>query len=208
MRYLENHRRQTHNRIVENASYGLRQKGAEGLSVVELMKLADLTHGGFYNHFASRAALVSEAIAFAMDQTTERWRKLTNDKANGERFEALIADYLSPRHRDNPKHGCALPALAVDVARSSPSEQQALASKLEMMIDVLVDLLTGEPPPRQARQIATGAIATMVGSIVLSRAVGAGKLSNCILDAGRRTAGGRIRKPQRRTIKAMRCKKA
>jgi TetR/AcrR family transcriptional repressor of nem operon len=206
MRYVENHRRQTHSRIVENASYGLRQNGAKGLSVVDLMKLAGLTHGGFYHHFDSRAALIGEAIAFAMDQTTERWEKLTNDKANGERFEALIADY-SPRHRDNPKHGCALPALATDVARSSPSEKQALASKLEKMIDVFVELLPGEAP-QQARQIATGAIATMVGSIVLSRAVGAGKLSDRILDAGRRTAGGRIRKPQRRTIKAMRCDKS
>jgi hypothetical protein len=57
----------------------------------------------------------------------------------------------------------------------------------------LVELLPGEPP-RQARQIATGAIATMVGSIVLSRAVGSGKLSDRILDAGRKTAGGRTRK--------------
>ena len=207
MRYVENHRRQTHSRIVENASYGLRQKGAEGLSVVDLMKLAGLTHGGFYNHFDSRAALVSEAIAFAMDQTTERWKKLTNDKATEERFETLIADYLSPRHRDNPKHGCALPALAADVARSSPSERQALASKLKKMIDVLVELLPDEAP-QQAHQIATGAIATLVGSIVLSRAVGAGKLSDSILDAGRMTAGGRIRKPQRRTIKAMRYDKS
>ena len=207
MRYVEDHRRQTHDRIVENASYGLRQKGAEGLSVVDLMKLAGLTHGGFYNHFESRAALVREAIAFAMDQTTGRWKKLADGKDDGERFEALIADYLSPRHRDNPKHGCALPTLAADVARSSPSEQQALASKLEKMIDALVGLLPSEPP-EQARQIATGAIATMVGSIVLSRAVGAGKLSDRILESGRRTAGGRIRKPQRRTIKAMRCDKS
>lgn len=207
MRYVEDHRRQTRRRIVENASYGLRQKGANGLSVVDLMKLAGLTHGGFYNHFDSRAALVGEAIAFAMNQMTERWTKLANGKASGERFEALIADYLSTRHRDNPKHGCALPTLAVDVARSSPSEQQALASRLEEMIDIFVDLLPGEPP-RQARQIATGAIATMVGSIVLSRAVGAGKLSDRILDAGRETAGGRIRKPQRTTKKAMGCEKS
>jgi TetR/AcrR family transcriptional repressor of nem operon len=207
MRYVEDHRRQTHSRIVENASYGLRQSGAKGLSVVDLMKLAGLTHGGFYNHFDSRAALVAEAIAFAMDQMVERWKKLANGKASGDRFEALIADYLGPRHRDNPKHGCALPALAADVARSSPSERRALASKLENMIDVFVELLPDESP-EQARQIATGAIATMVGSIVLSRAVGAGKLSDGILDAGRMTAGGRIRKPQRRTVKAMSCDKS
>ena len=207
MRYVEDHRRQTHDRIVEKASYGLRQNGAEGLSVVDLMKLAGLTHGGFYNHFDSRAALVGEAIAFAMDQMTERWKRLANGKGNGERFAALIADYLSPRHRDNPKHGCALPALAADVARSSPSEQQALASKLEKMIDALVELLPDERLG-QARQIATGSIATMVGSIVLSRAVGAGKLSDSILESGRSTAGGRIRKPKRRTTKATRCEKS
>jgi TetR/AcrR family transcriptional repressor of nem operon len=185
----------------------LRQKGAEGLSVADLMKLAGLTHGGFYNHFESRAALVGEAIAFAMDQMVERWKKLANGKANGDRFEALIADYLSPRHRDNPKHGCALPALAADVARSSPSERRALASKLEKMIDIFVELLPDEAP-QQAREIATGAIATMVGSIVLSRAVGAGKLSDSILDVGRTTAGRRFRKPLRRTTTAMGCDKS
>jgi TetR/AcrR family transcriptional repressor of nem operon len=203
MRYVENHRRQTHSRIVENASCGLRQKGAKGRSVADLKKLAGPTHGGFYNHFVSRAALVGEAIAFAMDQMTERWKKLANGKANGDRFEVLIADYLGPRHRDNPKHGCALPALAADVARSSPSERLALASKLKKMIDVLVELLPDEAP-QQARQIAMGAIATLVGSIVLSPAVGVGDLSGGILDAGRMTAGGRIRKPRRRAIKAMR----
>lgn len=207
MRYAEDHRRQTHSRIVENASYGLRQKGAEGLGVVDLMKLAGLTHGGFYNHFNSRAALVGEAIAFAMDQMTERWERLANGKANGERFEAVIADYLSPRHRDDAKHGCPLPALAADIARSSPSERRALASKLQKMIEAFVDLLPDEEP-EQARQIATGAIATMVGSIVLSRAVGAGNLSDDILDAGRMTAGSRIRRPQQRTVKASRCDKS
>jgi TetR/AcrR family transcriptional repressor of nem operon len=207
MRYDEDHRRETHSRIVENASYGLRQKGAEGLSVVELMKLAGLTHGGFYNHFDSRAALVGEAIAFAMDQMVERWKELASEKTNEDRFEALVADYLSPRHRDNPKHGCALPALAADVARSSSSERRAFAAKLEMMIDVLARLVADEAP-QQARQIATGAIVTLVGSIVLSRAVGAGTLSDGILDAGRRTVGGRIRTPQRKTAKATSCDKS
>jgi TetR/AcrR family transcriptional repressor of nem operon len=82
-----------------------------------------------------------------------------------------------------------------------------LESKLQKLIDVLVELLPDEVS-QQGRQIATGAIATMVGSIVLSRAVGAGKLSDSILEAGRMTASGRIRKPQRRTVKAMRCDKS
>jgi len=62
MRYLKDHKVRTRKRIVERASCGLRQKGANGLSVAALMKLAGLTHGGFYSHFASRDALVEEAF--------------------------------------------------------------------------------------------------------------------------------------------------
>src|SRR3954462_13960378 len=69
MRYEKGHGQQTRSRIVENASYGLRQSGADGMSVVELMKLVGLTHGGFYSHFQSREALFVEAFVSAMDQT-------------------------------------------------------------------------------------------------------------------------------------------
>ena len=54
MRYPKDHGQQTRRRIVENASYGLCQNGADALSVVDLMKLADLTHGSFYAYFKSR----------------------------------------------------------------------------------------------------------------------------------------------------------
>ena len=77
MRYPKDHGQQTRRRIVENASYGLRQNGADGLSVVDLMKLADLTHGSFYAYFKSRDALVVEALALAMDRTVAHWLDLT-----------------------------------------------------------------------------------------------------------------------------------
>jgi len=76
MRYVKGHGLQTRRRIVENASYGLRQSGADGMSVVDLMKLAGLTHGGFYSHFDSREALVIEAFAQAMDRTVADWLKI------------------------------------------------------------------------------------------------------------------------------------
>ena len=73
MRYVKGHGLQTRSRIVEEASYGLRQRGADGMSVADLMKLAGLTHGGFYAHFESRDALVVEAFALAMDRTIAHW---------------------------------------------------------------------------------------------------------------------------------------
>ena len=52
------------------------------------------------------------------------------------------------------------------------------------MIDVLARLLP-QKSPAEARQVATGAIATMMGSIVLARAAGNKMLSDDILRAGR-----------------------
>jgi TetR/AcrR family transcriptional regulator, transcriptional repressor for nem operon len=52
------------------------------------------------------------------------------------------------------------------------------------MIDVIARLFP-EKSLKQARQIAAGALATMVGSIVLARAVSDKELSNDILAAGR-----------------------
>jgi len=58
------------------------------------------------------------------------------------------------------------------------------ATKLEEMIGMVARLFP-EKSPREARQIATSALATMMGSIVLARAAGDKTLSDDILEAGR-----------------------
>jgi TetR/AcrR family transcriptional regulator, transcriptional repressor for nem operon len=164
MRYPKDHGQQTRRRIVENASYGLRQNGADGLSVVDLMKLADLTHGSFYAYFKSRDALVVEALALAMDRTVAHWLDLTQGLPAERGFDAVVEAYLSPRHRNNPARGCALPALAADIGRSSPEARRTFAGRLEKMIGIIAGLIP-KRSPSDARQAAAGAIATMVGSI-------------------------------------------
>lgn len=182
MRYPKDHGQQTRRLIVENASYGLRQNGADGLSVVDLMKLAGLTHGSFYTYFKSRDALVVEALVLAMDRTVAHWLDLTQELPAEKGFEAVVEAYLSPRHRNNPARGCALPALAADIGR--PEARRTFAGRLEKMIDIIAGLIP-KRSPLAARHAAAGAIATMVGSIVLARAAGDKRLSDALLEAGR-----------------------
>jgi TetR/AcrR family transcriptional regulator, transcriptional repressor for nem operon len=168
MRYVKEHKLQTRSRIVEMASYGLRQNGADGVSVAHLMKLAGLTHGGFYSHFESRDALVVEAFAWL-------WIGLS-----------LVGWNLRgkcPSRNDSMLSWTRI-SLGADIARSNQKARRRLARKLEEMIDVLARLLP-QKSPAEARQVATGAIATMMGSIVLARAAGNKMLSDDILDAGR-----------------------
>src|SRR5258707_13916439 len=112
MRYVKEHKLQTRSRIVEMASYGLRQNGADGVSVADLMKLAGLTHGGFYSLFESRDALVVQAFALAMDRTVSRWLELTPEMPLEERFDVVADACLRPDHRDNQQSGCVIPAVA------------------------------------------------------------------------------------------------
>ena len=167
----------------------MRQAGVDGVSVADLMKRVGLTHGGFYAHFESREALVIEAFASAMDRTVSHWLKLVKGLPVEERFGAFIEVYLRPGHRDDRAHGCVLPALGTAIARSSQKVRREFARKLDEMIDVIAGLLPGRSP-KQAREIATSALATMMGSIALARAVGDEKLSDEILGAGRQALGG------------------
>ncbi|WGD53138.1 TetR/AcrR family transcriptional regulator [Bradyrhizobium sp. CB1650] len=193
MRYVKGHKLQTRSRILEEASYGLRQAGADGISVSDLMKRAGLTHGGFYAYFESREALMIEAFATAMDRTISQWRNHMDGLPAEKRFDAFVETYLRSSHRDDRARGCVLPALGTDIARSSYKARRAFARKLDEMIDVIATLLP-EQQPKQARQIATATLAAMMGTIALSRAVGGNKLSDEILSAGRRALNGQSAK--------------
>src|SRR5690348_3195768 len=115
MRYSREHKQETHARIVRKASVRLREKGAHGVGVADLMKEAGLTHGGFYAHFDSREALVIEAFAYAMDRSIEHWRKAVAQLPPDKRLSAIVESYLTTIHRDDPGRGCAVPTLGPEI---------------------------------------------------------------------------------------------
>jgi TetR/AcrR family transcriptional repressor of nem operon len=195
MRYSREHKLETHARIVKKASVRLREKGAHGIGVADLMKEAGLTHGGFYAHFDSREALVIEAFAHAMDRSTERWRKLAEATPPEKRLAAIVDSYLTTVHRDDPGHGCAVPTLGAEIARESPKTRKAFAAKLAQMIEMLADQIP-EVPRKTARKQAMAAVATMMGTLVLSRIAGSGEFSDEILGAGREAVLERASQPK------------
>ena len=190
MRYSKEHKLETHARIVKKASVRLREEGARGIGVADLMKEAGLTHGGFYAHFDSREALVIEAFGHAMDRSIERWRKLAEQTPPEKRLAAIVNSYLTPLHRDDPGHGCAVTALGAEIARESPKTRKAFAAKLELMIDMMADQIL-DVPRKAARKQAMAVLASMMGTLVLSRIAGNGEFSDEILGAGRDAVLGR-----------------
>jgi TetR/AcrR family transcriptional repressor of nem operon len=197
MRYSKEHKFQTHARIVKKASVKLREKGAHGIGVADLMKDAGLTHGGFYAHFDSRDALVIEAFTHAMDRSTAKWRKLSEEAPVEKRLSKIVNTYLAPVHRDDPGNGCAVPALAAEIARESAKTRRVFSGRMEQMIDMLADQFNGMPR-RAARKQALAALATMMGSLVMARIAGSGEFSDEILKAGRDGVLGQAKPPTTR----------
>jgi TetR/AcrR family transcriptional repressor of nem operon len=201
MRYSKEHKQETHARIVKKASVRLREKGAHGIGVADLMKEAGLTHGGFYAHFDSREALVIEAFGYAMDRAAEHWRNMAADIPPEKRLSTIVDSYVSATHRDDPGRGCAVPTLGAEIARESAKTRKAFAAKLDQMIDLVADQIP-DVPRKTARRLAMGTMATMMGALVMSRVAGSGELSDEILASGREAALARAAKPAAKKAKA------
>ena len=169
---------ESHDRIVQAAAARFREIGVNGVGVADLMKDAGLTHGGFYRHFASRDALVAEAIERALHDGGQAVDAVANKKPFS--ITALVDAYLSVAHRDDWATSCAVTTLAADVARSNARARAAYTRQVAIYLELLSRLIAGRKP-RSRRRKAIAALSTLVGALSMARAVNDEKLSRDIL---------------------------
>jgi TetR/AcrR family transcriptional repressor of nem operon len=165
-------RRPTRRRI---AAARIREDGIAGPGVAEIMQAAGLTHGGFYKHFGSRDELVAEAADRAFADSERTVRELTDGADDP--LGSLVDWYVSAQHRDNPATGCPVVALGADVGRADDRVRAAYREQVERYLANVERVIGGE----EARRRASVALSTLVGSIVLARAIGDAPLSDEIL---------------------------
>lgn len=172
----------THERIVETAARAIRRSGYDGASVAEIMKEAGLTHGGFYAHFDSREAMLAEAADRAGAEAVASSTRVAAAAPPGRALQSLLRAYLSKEHLDNPEFGCPTAALGSEMPRQAAPVRRAATRRIKEMIDVVARQSPdwGQPGAHE-RALAT--VATMVGALVLARAVDDTKLSDALLGA-------------------------
>jgi len=169
-------------RIVETAAQLFRERGFEGIGVADLMKEAGLTHGGFYGHFSSKEDLIAEASARAL-MGSLAFLSRAAERAPGDPLGGVAAAYLTSTHRDNPGAGCLLAALGPDVSRQGPAVRRSVTDYMRGAVDLLTRTMRGQTKAAR-RQKALSSYATLVGAMILARAVDDRALSQEILDAG------------------------
>lgn len=168
-------------RILEVATKLFRERGIDGIGVSDLMKSAGLTHGGFYGHFKSKEDLVAQACGRAVAKMRDNWMKVI-DQAPDDPLEALAHHYLNSKHRDNAGRGCPMAALGSEVARQGADVRHAVTEELRPFIEYLSGVVQGGSAGRR-REKALALYASLVGALVIARAVDDPTFSNEVLDA-------------------------
>ncbi|HZR73201.1 TetR/AcrR family transcriptional regulator [Bradyrhizobium sp.] len=169
-------------RILEVASRLMRERGISGVGVDALTEAAGMTHGGLYSQFGSKERLVEEAVAHAI---TAKGQELPEAFAFGD----YVSDYLSAAHRDAPGSGCPFAALCSEMPRQSRGVRERFTAGVRGMVALLSGRMASGLKPRQREEKALAATASLVGALVLARAVSDPKLSDDILRATRNALG-------------------
>lgn len=184
MRYSKEHKQATHERLVKVASEKFRAQGSDGIAIADLMRELELTHGGFYRHFASKEDLYTQALVAVLTEKAEKWRALAQSVGKSAAVQAIIDEYLSSRHCADVAGGCPLAALSAEVARQPLPVRLAFEHALReygIQIAPLLPGATAEERQRNCLALFSG----MAGALSLARAVTDETLRATILEAAR-----------------------
>ncbi|TWD51967.1 TetR/AcrR family transcriptional regulator [Pseudomonas sp. SJZ131] len=173
--------------IVEAATRLFRERGLHGISVVDVMAAAGLTHGGFYGHFESKEALAREAGGRAFEQSAERWKtRIAEHDDKNQARRSLIEPYLSAASRDNPGDSCPVVAFAGDMCHEAADSdlRQTFLDGLNRLLQTYGSLIDAGDAEQNRRQALVD-YSLMVGALTLARATRGDALSDEILEAAR-----------------------
>ena len=172
----------THERIVEAAARAIRRSGYGGTGVADIMKAAGLTHGGFYAHFASREAMLAEAADRAGAEAVAASAYIAAAVPPQHALQSLLCAYLSKEHLEGIERGCPVAALGSEMPRQAPEVRRAATRRIKEMIDLVARQSPDWGRPG-AHQRALVTVATMVGALLLARAVDDPRLSDALREA-------------------------
>jgi TetR/AcrR family transcriptional repressor of nem operon len=167
--------------VIDVASRLFREHGFDGVGLKDLMKGAGLTQGAFYKQFTSKDDLAAQASRRALESAFSRWGAAVAANPT-DPLGAAIAFYLSVEHREEKMDGCPVVALGSDAARQSVDVKASFEAGIRKYLELLGDWVgeaDGEEPSGKAMAI----LSTMVGAVVLSRAVNDEHLSKQFLEA-------------------------
>jgi len=167
--------------VINVASRLFREHGFDGIGLKGLMEGAGLTQGAFYKQFASKEDLTAQASRRAFESALRRWSAAADEHPE-DPLGAVLAFYLTMDHRAEKMDGCPIVALGADAARQSNDVKASFEAGIKAHLELLGRWFR-EADSEEPSGKAMAALSTMVGAVVLSRAVNDEQLSKQFLQA-------------------------
>jgi TetR/AcrR family transcriptional regulator, transcriptional repressor for nem operon len=165
--------------VIDVASRLFREHGFDGIGLKDVMASAGLTQGAFYKQFASKDDLAAQASRRALESAFHRWSAAAAANPQ-DPLGAVITFYLSMEHCAERMDGCPVVALGSDAARQGADVKASFEAGISKYLDLLGHWVgDGDKPSDRAMAI----LSTMVGAVLLSRAVNDKRLSKRFLQA-------------------------
>lgn len=185
---------QTRERILRAAARAIRKHGYAGVGVADVMRDAGLTHGGFYAHFESRDAMLAAAAEQAGLESAESLSRALAKAKRGDELMALVDTYLDDGHVTAAEQGlgCAIAAAGSEVPRQCPDVRRAVTRRIKDLVG-LIERQLPDWGKQAAHEKAMAVAPTLVGALVLARAVEDPQLSKAIRKAAREAIRAAVR---------------
>ncbi len=180
MRVSKEKAAQNRERILTSAARLFREHGIGATGVDSITEDAGLTHGGLYSQFESKEAIAAEAVRLALQKSQHLWQVLAERNGRKKVFPAIVAQYLSTAHRDSAGRGCVVAALGSEIARQPRTVRDSFTREFKHSLESLTDLMRKENPAA-GKDDAVAAFVSMVGALILARAVSDDTLSDQIM---------------------------
>ncbi len=168
MRYRPEHKVETHQKIVKDASRRVRTEGITGAAVSAVMRDAGLTHGGFYKHFGSKDELLMESLSEAFQEIADRLAHVGEQSQPEAAWKAIVKAYLSPELCDHAEYGCPLTALAPELARADKAMKAQIFEELKKYKSRMLPFMPGQRTADKERAFFS-IFSTMIGAIEIAR---------------------------------------
>ena len=157
-------------RVVAGALELFRAKGLDNVGVVEAMRAAGMTHGGFYNHFQSKEVLAAEACRQALFASLAKVEAIATISDASDRMAKMaeyMGRYVSAQARDAPAPSCPMAAFAGEMPRQPKPVAQAYGEGLRAYLAAFA-AAGGET---WSRKEALARFAALAGALILARSV-------------------------------------
>src|SRR6516164_5601639 len=168
MRYQPEHKTETHQKIVRDASRRVRAEGLNGAAVSAVMRDAGLTHGGFYKHFRNKDDLLIESLKEGFREIIDTLVRAAEQAPPGEAWKAIVNTYLRPEMCEHPEHGCPMATLAPELARVDRRMKPQIVAELVNYKSRMVPFMPGRRTVDKERAF-FAIFSTMTGAVEIAR---------------------------------------